>query len=107
MIKITGDTPYEDIGGGVYRRVLAYNENIMTVEVKFDTGAIGAVHTHPHAQISYVVSGKFDATVGEERKIIGEGDSYSVERDEPHGVICLEDGVLIDVFTPMREDFIK
>lgn len=65
------------------------------------------MHTHPHAQISYVLSGKFQATVGNKTVTMSRGDTYSVMENEPHGVICLSKGTLLDVFSPMREDFIK
>ena len=99
--------PYSDLGGGVSRKVLSFEKELMCVEVAFKDGAIGAIHTHPHIQVSYVLSGKFEVTVGNEKAILQKGDTFSVKKDEPHGVICLEEGVLLDYFTPMREDFIK
>ena len=47
-----------DLGGGTTRRILAYNDELMSVEVAFETGSVGAVHTHPHTQLSYVLSGR-------------------------------------------------
>ena len=79
----------------------------MSVEVVFEKGAVGAMHTHPHVQISYVLEGKFEATIGDEVQIIGKGDTYITAPDVPHGVKCLEAGALLDVFTPMRADFLK
>ena len=52
------DTPWEDAGGGVERQILGYNDNIMMVKVKFDKGEVGAMHSHPHSQVTYVASGK-------------------------------------------------
>lgn len=96
-----------DLGGGVSRKILSYNENLMSVEVWFEKGAIGAMHTHPHTQISYVLEGSFEATINGETKVISKGDTYITEPNAPHGVVCLEAGALLDVFTPMRADFIK
>ena len=95
------------LGGGVTRRILSYDENIMSVEVSFETGAVGAVHTHPHTQCSYVLSGKFSYSVEGEAAILNPGDSIVVPANLPHGTVCLEKGTLLDVFTPMREDFIR
>lgn len=95
-----------ELGGGVSRKVLAYDENLMSVEVRFETGAVGNMHTHPHTQISYVLKGKFEAVIGDEKKIITAGDTYITSPDVPHGVACLEEGALLDIFTPMRRDFI-
>lgn len=94
-------------GGGVKRRVLAYNEQLMAVEVSFETGAVGSVHTHPHTQCSYVLSGKFRYSIEEEAVEMNPGDSIVVPSGLPHGTVCVEKGVLLDVFTPMREDFIR
>ena len=100
------EIPFQDLGGGVQRRVLSYNEELMTVEVAFQAGAVGAVHTHPHTQCTYVLSGRFSYSVEEESVILGPGDSIVVPASLPHGTTCLEQGVLLDIFTPMRKDFI-
>lgn len=97
---------YTDIGGGIKRKILAYENELMSVEVKFEKGAVGAVHSHSHVQISYVLSGKFEAKIGNETEIIEKGDTYCVPSGVEHGVICLEEGTLLDIFTPMRSDFI-
>ena len=96
-----------DLGGGVTRRVLAYNSELMSVEVAFETGAEGAVHTHPHTQCSYVLSGKFLYTIEGEGVELHPGDSVVVPARLPHGTVCLEKGVLLDIFTPFREDFLQ
>ena len=86
---------------------IIFDKDMMAVEVCFEKGAIGAMHSHPHVQISYVLEGKFEATIGDETKIIGVGDTYYTVPDIPHGVVCLEKGKLLDIFTPEREDFLK
>ena len=96
-----------ELGSGVTRRVLAHNEQLMAVEVAFETGAVGSVHTHPHTQCSYVLSGKFRYSIEEEAVEMNPGDSIVVPSGLPHGTVCVEKGVLLDVFTPMREDFIR
>ena len=107
MIVFRRDRQVKELGGGVSRRILAENEKIMTVEVSFEKGAVGAPHSHSHEQISYVLSGKFEAKIGEDVEIIEKGDSYVVEGGVEHSVVCLEAGALLDVFTPRREDFLK
>ena len=96
-----------DLGGGTTRRILSYNEELMAVEVGFETGAMGSVHTHPHTQCSYVLSGRFSYSVEGESLELGPGDSIVVPSGLPHGTVCLEQGVLLDVFTPCRQDFLK
>ena len=101
------DTELKELGGGLTRRVLSHGEDMMAVEVCFEKGAVGSMHTHPHVQISYVLEGSFEATIGEEKRIISVGDTYYTLPDVPHGVVCLEKGRLLDVFTPERKDFLK
>ena len=99
-------TALKDLGAGVSRKVLAYTPEIMMVEVRFEKGGIGAVHTHPHVQSTYVKSGSFRFTVDGEDVIVNEGDTIAFPSDIPHGTVCLEAGILVDVFTPMRADFV-
>ena len=84
-----------------------YDGQVMLVKVKFEKGAIGTPHTHYHTQTTYVASGKFEFTVGNEKKIVKAGDGIYIEPDILHSCVCLEPGVLIDCFAPMRADFLK
>ena len=101
------DVALKDLGGGVSRRVLAYTPQLMIVEVNFEKGGEGSVHTHPHSQSTYVLSGRFRYTVEDESAELLPGDSIVVPGGLTHGTECLEAGALLDIFTPMREDFVK
>lgn len=101
------ETPWEIVGEGVCRQIMAYDGQVMLVQVKFCKGAIGLPHEHFHSQASYVVSGVFEVEIGGKKKTLSAGDSFYIEPDARHGVVCLEAGVLIDTFTPMRLDFLK
>ena len=103
--------PYSDAepvsgGKGVTRRVLAYNKDMMVVENTFSEGAVGALHSHPHTQITYIVSGEFDFTIGGETRTVRAGDTLLKTDSVPHGCVCRKAGVLLDIFSPMREDFV-
>ena len=100
------DTKAVDLGNGSERRILAHDSPLMAVEVAFETGAEGAPHSHPHTQMSYVLSGSFRYDVGEESVVLNPGDSVLVPSGLKHGTVCLQKGVLLDVFTPQREDFL-
>ena len=100
------DVAFRDLGGGVSRRVLAYTPQLMIVEVKFEQGSEGSVHTHPHCQNTYVRSGRFRFNVDGEAVEVGPGDTLAFPPDIPHGTLCLEAGTLLDIFAPMREDFV-
>jgi len=106
MFVLNQDIPMEDLGEGISRKVLAHSDNMMSVEVHFETGAIGAMHNHPHEQLTYVLSGEFEFTIGDEKKIVKTGDTMYKEPNIEHGCVCLKAGVLIDTFTPMRKDFV-
>ena len=96
----------EHFQDGIKRQILAYGPELMAVKVWFDEGAEGYQHHHPHTQVAYVESGEFEATIDGETKILRAGDSFYVAPNLVHGAICKKAGVLIDIFTPMREDFI-
>ena len=98
---------WETVGEGVRRKILTYDANLMMVVVDFETGGVGAMHNHYHTQISYVKSGAFTITIGEEERILKAGDAYYIPPNVLHGAVCREAGMLVDVFTPMREDFIS
>ena len=100
------DLPYEDLGGGVRRKILAYGEDLMQVRVEFETGSIGAMHSHPHTQLTYVLKGEFEFTIGGVVKVVHEGDTLFKLPNVPHGCVCLKEGILLDTFTPMRKDFV-
>lgn len=100
------ETAWQDLGGGVQRQIMGYNDNLMLVKVKFETGAIGSPHQHPHTQITYVASGVFEFTTDGETKIVKAGDGIYIKPDVLHGCECLEAGLLIDTFSPLREDFL-
>ncbi len=94
------------VAEGVVRRVLAYGKDVMCVENTFRKGAVGSLHHHPHTQITYVVSGEFEFEIDGEKKVVRAGDTMLKTDGVEHGCVCLEDGVLLDIFSPMREDFV-
>ena len=95
-----------EVAPGLRRRVGARALNLMVVEVHFDAGVIAPLHHHPHEQITYVMSGRFEFTVGEATHLGTAGDSLYKQPDIEHGATCLEAGTLLDVFTPRRDDFL-
>lgn len=107
MVTYGSHVALEEQGGGVSRKILSYNDQMMIVEVHFEEGGIGAAHTHPHLQSTYVKSGAFRFTVEGKDVEVKEGDTLQFAANMVHGTVCLEKGVLIDIFHPMREDFIK
>ena len=100
------ELPTVDVDGGVIRKLMSYDEQLMLLEVKFKAGSIGYQHQHFHSQASYVVSGVFEVTINGVSKTLRAGDAFYVDPDVLHGAVCLEEGILIDTFSPMRQDFL-
>ena len=103
----SSDAAFTELGGGTRRRVLAHNGEMMAVEVSFDAGAVGSDHSHPHTQISYVLSGEFTYHIEGETRTMLPGDSIVVDGGKVHGCACVKAGTLLDIFAPMREDFVR
>lgn len=100
------DLEWEPVAPGMKRKIMAYDETLMLVRVEFEKGGIGTVHSHPHVQITTVESGKFEVEISGEKQVLSAGDVFYVPPHALHGAKCLEAGVLIDTFSPMREDFL-
>ena len=107
MVFKKNEIQKETVGNGVVRQIIANDEKLMMVSVEFSKGSIGPPHNHPHRQASYVVSGKFELNINGTKSILEKGDSFFIPPNVVHGAVALEDGQLIDVFTPAREDFLN
>ncbi|MFT3827155.1 MAG: cupin domain-containing protein [Chitinophagaceae bacterium] len=101
------DIPWEVVGEGVKRKIMAYDDRLMMVKVSFQTGGVGSIHQHHHTQITHIQSGVFEVIISGEKKILKAGDAFFIPTNELHGCVCVEEGVLVDVFSPHREDFLQ
>lgn len=104
---LSAECAWETVGVGVRRQVLSHLDDLMIVRVDFDAGAVGAAHGHVHRQVTYVLSGRFEVTIGDETAVLEAGDTFAAAADVVHGVRALTDGALIDSFTPARADFLS
>jgi len=96
-----------DAGEGAKRKLLGRGGSLMMAEVSFQKDAIGAIHSHPHEQVSYIVQGSFEFRLDGKVQRVVKGDSIYVPSNTLHGVKALEDNsIILDVFTPQREDFV-
>lgn len=103
---LTKTMDWEELGGGVSRKFLGFDNQIMMVQVKFEKGAEGSPHAHFHTQATYVAKGKFEFDIDGVKQVVTEGDGVYIQPNLVHGAVCLEEGMLIDVFSPVREDFL-
>jgi len=93
---------------GAERRVLSYGGRLMLVQFTFGAGATSFEHSHPHEQIGYVVSGEIDIVMeGAETRRLTSGGSYYVPANVKHYIKTFSPAVLIDAFTPVRDDFLS
>jgi quercetin dioxygenase-like cupin family protein len=91
---------------GLKRRVLAYNDRLFVAEHQMKKGWVGTVHSHPHEQVVYVVRGHLTVTCQDRTFDVKSGDTFVVRGGVPHGASAVEDSLVVDVFTPCREDYI-
>ena len=115
-LKVTNENPaafvedksleWEVVAPGVKRKIMTYDKRIMLVKVYFETGGIGTVHNHYHTQLTYISKGMFEVEIDGKKQVLKQGDVFHAAPNLFHGVVCLEEGELVDVFSPMREDFI-
>lgn len=108
--KLSSETPVINVKPGLDRQIMGYNDDIMQVKVMFGEEMVGKrppLHSHPHTQSSVIISGKFEVQIENDIQILGPGDAYCVAPNVPHEAYCLEAGVLIDGFSPIREDFLN
>jgi quercetin dioxygenase-like cupin family protein len=91
---------------GLTRRILAYNDKLFLAEHQMVEGWVGTLHSHPHEQLVYVVRGHLKVSCQGQTVDVRTGDSFLVRGGIEHGASAVEDSVVIDVFTPSREDYI-
>jgi len=104
---LESDMPWEQVDDHITRQIVGYDKEIMMVKVRFKEGGVGQMHEHYHSQVTYVVAGTFEMTIGDETKTLRTGDSFYIPPHVMHGCLCTEEGMLIDVFSPHREDFMS
>jgi unsaturated pyranuronate lyase len=100
------DGRYQDVLPGIRRRTLSYGAATLMSEFRLEAGYPLPAHEHPQEQTGYLVSGRLRLTIGGETRDVGPGDSWSIPGGVPHGAETLEDAVAIEVFSPVRDDYL-
>ncbi len=106
MFTARNDVEPVEMFPGVARRTLNSGERTTLAEIDLAAGSAVPEHTHHHEQIGYVVRGRVRFRIGSESRELAAGDSYLVPGGVPHEVAALEDAVCIDIFSPVREEFL-
>jgi quercetin dioxygenase-like cupin family protein len=90
---------------GVFRRTMTDGEKMMLCEVRLAKDAVVPMHTHPHEQTGYLASGRMVFEIGGEKRELASGDAWMIPGNVPHEVVALEDCVLVDIFSPPRDEY--
>ena len=104
LVRHSGVNPVE-MAEGISRRTLAWGQATMLIETSLDEQANLALHAHPHEQLTYLISGSLELTIGSETFVLGPGDSVLVPGGVPHSGVARASSVAIDAFAPPREEF--
>lgn len=89
------------------RRVLAKTDTMMLCRLDMEEGHMGPIHTHPHEQCTYVISGKVEVVLEDGKKLLEAGDSVGFASNVPHTYRAVEDAVVLESFTPLRDDILN
>ena len=106
MFKKHDPTGYQAAGEGVERKTLVYGDKTLMVEIHLKKGATPPRHTHPHEQTGYLIKGRIHFSMGDEEYDARPGDSWCVPSGVEHSTTVLEDTVVIEVFSPVREEYL-
>jgi quercetin dioxygenase-like cupin family protein len=105
MIALWQNAAPVDVVPGLARRTLATGQRAMLVEFRGQAGAAIGIHQHPAEQNGYVVFGQIGIIIEGVETLVGAGDSYSIPSSAPHGSRFISDSVILETFTPPREDY--
>jgi quercetin dioxygenase-like cupin family protein len=101
------NTGYKRQLEGVHFKTLVHGSNTSLHEFKLDKGSIIPVHSHPHEQTGYLVSGKMNFVLKDKIIPVEPGDSWNIAGGEEHGVDVVDDCVVIEIFSPVREEYLQ
>lgn len=107
MFVFQQEVTAKEAGTGIMRKILTHSSTLMLCQLHISKGTVIAEHTHFHEQSSYIISGSCHFTVGDVTKNMGAGDTVLIPGNVCHAVRALTDMVVIDVFSPSREDFLN
>ena len=106
MFAKRSSTGYVPALDGIERKTLAYGEKTLMTEFRLRKDALLPRHSHPHEQIGYLVEGRMRLSIGTEEREVETGDSWCIPGGVEHGAHILEDSVAVEVFAPVRDDYL-
>jgi quercetin dioxygenase-like cupin family protein len=106
MFNRPDDQQYRELIPGVSLKTMAHGERTLLGEFLISKGAVIPVHDHPQEQTGYLVSGRIQFTVDGRQEVFEPGSAWCLPAGTPHGATALEECVLVEVFSPVREDYL-
>lgn len=106
MFRKSDPAGYVEALKGVSRKTMVHGPNTLLTEFKLAEGALIPAHKHPQEQTGYLVSGRLNFQIGDKMMRAEAGDSWCIPGNVEHGAEALEDSVVIEVFAPVREDYL-
>ncbi len=106
MFQKKDEHGYKQAVEKITRKTLVYGKKTLLSEFRLEKGASLPSHNHPHEQTGYLVSGHIDLTIGQETHEVEPGDSWCIPGNIDHSAAAHKDSVVVEVFSPVREDFI-
>lgn len=100
------DAGYKIPAEGVQLKTLVHGDKTLLCEFRLNKGSQVPEHSHPHEQTGYMVSGRLKLVVGPDTFVALPGDGWSIPGDVVHAAETLEDSVIVEVFSPVREDYL-
>ena len=89
-----------------FRVTFVHGDNTLMTEFRLKAGSVLPRHEHPHEQTGYLVQGSLRLTLGEEEHLAEPGDSWCIPGGVVHGAVAIEDSIAVEVFSPVREDYL-
>ncbi len=106
MFRKKDDSGYRTLIEKVQLKTLVHGDKTLMAEFRLAQGAVIPAHSHPHEQTGYLVSGRILFTVDGQKQEVAAGDSWCILSEVTHGAEALEDAVIVEVFSPVREDYL-
>ena len=106
MFSKLSTTGYLPVLPGISRKTLVHGNKTLMTEFRLEKGSNLPKHAHPHEQTGYLVAGRIRLAIGAELRELVPGDSWCIPGGVEHGAEIIEDAVAIEVFAPLREDYL-
>ena len=106
MFSPGGSLGYQEVADKIRMKTIVYGAKSLMAEFRLEAGADLPEHRHPHEQTGYLVAGRIDLTIDGRTHTVRPGDSWCIPGDVPHRAYAHEDSVAVEVFTPVREEYL-